>query len=58
MRLQYSAHHRRSGTVIILTAFLLIVIMAMVAFAIDIGWIAWTQNQLQVAADAAAMARR
>ena len=56
MRLQYSAHHRRSGTVIILTAFLLIVIMAMVAFAVDIGWIAWTRNQLQVAADAAAMA--
>lgn len=47
---------KREGTVVILTAVMLIVIMAMAAFAIDIGWIAWVRNQLQVAADASAMA--
>ncbi len=46
----------RRGVVVIFIALLLIMIMAMAAFAIDIGWIAWVRTQLQVAADAAAMA--
>ena len=47
---------KRRGTVIILTALMLVVIMAMAACAVDLGWVALVRNQLQVAADAAAMA--
>ncbi len=49
-------NRKRRATVVILTALLLVVIMAMAACAIDLGWVALVRNQLQVAADAAAMA--
>ena len=46
----------RRGAVIVLTAFLLIVMLAMVAFALDIGYILVAKTELQQAADSAAMA--
>lgn len=46
----------RRGAIAPLGAILMVPLMAMVAFSIDIGWITHTQNQLQVAADAAALA--
>lgn len=48
--------HPRSGSVLVLAALLLIPLTAMVAFAVDIGWIALTKAELQDAADAAALA--
>lgn len=56
MSLSRSRQHTRSGSIAPLTAFLLIPLMGFVAFAIDIGYIATTRTQLQVAADAAALA--
>jgi Flp pilus assembly protein TadG len=56
MKLQTATNKKRRAVVVIFIAILLIMIMAMAAFAIDIGWIAWVRTQLQVAADAAAMA--
>lgn len=47
---------RRTGAIAPLTAILMIPLMGMVAFAIDLAWIAHTHNQLQAAADAAALA--
>ena len=46
----------RPGAIAPLTAFLLVPLVAMVAFAVDMGWITHTQNELQSAADAAALA--
>lgn len=48
--------HPRAGSVLVLAALLLIPLTAMVAFAVDIGWIALTKAELQDAADAAALA--
>ena len=50
------APSRRPGAIAPLTAFLLVPLVAMVAFAVDMGWITHTQNELQSAADAAALA--
>lgn len=46
----------RRGAIAPLAALLLVPMMAMLAFAIDLGWITHTHNQLQAAADAAALA--
>lgn len=46
----------RRGAVIVLIALLMVFILGMVAFAVDIGWIALVKAHLQVAADAAALA--
>src|SRR5258708_28236837 len=46
----------RQGAVAVLTAFMMVFIMGMVAFSIDLGYIAVVRNRLQVAADAAALA--
>jgi hypothetical protein len=46
----------RRGAMVILFAVLIVVVVGMVAFSVDIGWIALVRNQLQVAADAAAIA--
>ncbi len=46
----------RSGHIAVLTALLLIVILGMLAWAIDIGWICMTKTQLHAAADSAALA--
>jgi Flp pilus assembly protein TadG len=47
---------RRKGVLAVLIAILAVPLLAMVAFAVDIGWIAATQSRLQAAADAAALA--
>ena len=47
---------RRRGTVAVLTAFLLIALLAMVALAVDIGYLLVARDQLQRSADASAMA--
>jgi len=48
--------HSRRGAVVVLMACLLVVLVAMVAFALDIGYICRVQAELQNAADAAALA--
>src|SRR5713101_7106509 len=47
---------RRCGATIPLFALLLVPLMGMLAFSIDIGWIALVRTDLQTAADAAALA--
>lgn len=49
-------HRRRRGNVLVLFAFLLVPLFAMLVFAIDIGYLLMARAQLQVSADAAAMA--
>ena len=46
----------RRGAIVPLTAFLLVFLIGMVAFAVDIGWIVVVKSDLQNAADAAALA--
>lgn len=46
----------RRGAIALLTGLLSIPLLSMVAFAVDLGWILHTQNELQAAADAAALA--
>ena len=46
----------RKGAIIVLTALLLIVMLAMISFAIDVGCMTLVRTELQVAADAAATA--
>ena len=46
----------RRGAIAPLTAFLMIVLLAMVAFAVDLGYLAVARNEAQNAADAAALA--
>ena len=50
-----SPSHRR-GAIIVLSAFLMVVIFALTAFAIDVGYMLLVRTQLQAAADAGAMA--
>lgn len=47
---------RRRGAVVVWFAVLAPTLVGMVAFSVDIGWIVLVQNELQVAADAGAMA--
>ncbi len=57
MRFQRSrAAAVRPGAALVLVTILLIVIVGMVAFAVDIGWILLVRNQLQTSADSAALA--
>ena len=46
----------RRGAILVLSALLLVVLVGMAAFAVDLGYICVVRNQLQVAADSAAMA--
>ncbi len=46
----------RRGNVVVLSAFLMIVMMALAAFAVDVGYIAEARTQLQKSADASALA--
>jgi Flp pilus assembly protein TadG len=46
----------RRGVIAVFTAFLMIMMLAMVAFAVDVGYMMTQQAQLQVAADSAALA--
>jgi Flp pilus assembly protein TadG len=47
---------RRRGAVAPFAAFLLVVLIGMVAFVVDVGWIVLARTELQSAADAAALA--
>ncbi len=47
---------RRAGTTIAMLAMFMFAIFAVLAFSIDIGYIAWAKSELQNAADAAALA--
>lgn len=46
----------RSGAILVLTAVLMVVLIGMVAFGVDLGYVVLTRTQLQTAADAAALA--
>ena len=50
------ARNNRKGNILVLTAFILVGLMAMLAFAIDVGLIMVTRQQLQRSADSAALA--
>ena len=47
---------RRRAATLVLAVFLMVLMLGMVAFAIDVGYIALVRTQLQVAADSSAMA--
>jgi len=47
---------RRRGSVIVLAAAMMVMIMAFMAFTIDLGYIALTKTQMQTAADASSLA--
>lgn len=53
---RYGKRHARRGNVLVLTAFLMLVLLAMLAFSIDLGYVFTVRNQLQAAADASALA--
>jgi Flp pilus assembly protein TadG len=46
----------RRGSILVLSAFLMVIMLGMIAFAVDLGAMMLTRTQLQVAADSAAMA--
>jgi Flp pilus assembly protein TadG len=48
--------HRRRGSVAVLAAILMIALLGMVAFAVDLGYLATSQAELQRSADASALA--
>lgn len=53
------SHHKRrrpNGAIIVLTAILMVVLFAMVAFSVDIGYMMLVRTQLQTSADSAALA--
>src|SRR5262245_15143097 len=56
MKLKQLSTQRRRGAVIPLVCMLLVVLIGMLAFAIDIGRLTMTRAELQAAADAAALA--
>ena len=52
---QSNTSHRR-GNITVLTAFLLVALVAIVAFAVDLGYLEVTKVELQRTADSAAIA--
>lgn len=46
----------RRGSILVLSAIVLVIIFAMVAFSVDMGYASLTKTQLQIAADGAALA--
>ena len=50
------ARRRRVGSILVLTAVMMVLMFALLAFAVDIGYVALVRTQMQSAADAAAMA--
>jgi len=47
---------KRRGKIVVMAAFLLIFMMGMVAFGVDVGYMALTKTELQCSTDAAALA--
>ena len=64
MSRQQASHNRkqrhiqkgRRGKIVVLAAFLMILMMGMVAFGVDVGYMALTKTELQTSTDAAALA--
>lgn len=56
IRLLLKAEPRRRGAIIVLAAVMMVVILAFLAFTVDIGFIELTRTQLQMAADSGALA--
>jgi Flp pilus assembly protein TadG len=50
------AHRYRRGTVVVLTAFFMVVMVAFIAMAVDLGYLQNVRTELQRSADSAAMA--
>jgi Flp pilus assembly protein TadG len=50
------ARSQRRGAIIVLTCFLIVVLVGIVAFTVDLGYITLTKTELQSAADSAALA--
>lgn len=55
-QLNHSTEHSRKGGILVLSAACIVVLCALTAFAVDIGYITLTKAQLQNASDAAALA--
>ena len=55
-RLSTQRRSQRRGAVVILAAFLMVVLLAMIAFALDSGYVVLARTQLQAAADSGALA--
>src|SRR5690606_13093392 len=53
---QRRAASQRQGNILILAAFLMLIMLGMVAFSVDVGYIATVKTELQAAADSAALA--
>jgi Flp pilus assembly protein TadG len=51
-----TARRDRRGKIVVMTAFLMTMIMAMVAFGVDVGYIAVARTEIQICTDAAALA--
>jgi Flp pilus assembly protein TadG len=47
---------QRKGNIVVLTAFLLVVILAMIAFAVDVGYMSVVGTEMRASVDAAALA--
>lgn len=50
------AYGRRPGTVLVFTVFMMVALLAMLAFAVDVGYLAVVRTESQRAADASALA--
>ena len=55
-RADFRRDARRRGSVLLLSAVMLVSVLAFVAFTVDVGYIALTKSQLQASADAAVLA--
>ena len=51
-----AARRDRRGKIIVMTAFLMTMFMAMIAFGVDVGYIAVARTEIQICTDAAALA--
>ena len=56
MKFLRDQHGKRRGVIVVLAAFLMAILVGMLAFAIDIGYMSTVKAELQNAADAAALA--
>ena len=55
-RIRIQRHNSRKGTITILAAILSVVLVGMVAFCVDIGYVLSAKEELQRSADASALA--
>jgi Flp pilus assembly protein TadG len=51
-----AAVRNRRGKIVVITAFLMTVLLGMVAFSVDVGYMAVTRTEIQICTDAAALA--